>query len=98
ALVSVPLKTPLKRRSDYTISGYPLPRVDIRAKVDGSAIYSADVRLPGMLYGAIASSPTFGGSLKSVDTAGVGNARRVSRIVTLPGAVSALAPRPQRER
>lgn len=91
ALVSVPLKTSLKRRSDYTISGRPLPRVDIPAKVDGSALYSADVRLPGMLYGAIASSPTFGGSLKSVDTAVAGKARGVARIVTLPDAVVVLA-------
>ena len=91
AVLSVPLKAPLKRKADYTIVGRPLARLDIPAKVDGSAIYSADVRLPGMLYGAIASSPTFGGLLKSVDGASVGNARGVERVVTLPDAVVVLA-------
>ena len=44
-----------------------------------------------MLYGAIAASPTFGGSLKRVDAASVWRCRGVKRVVTLPDAVVVLA-------
>src|SRR5262245_2454172 len=91
AILAVPAKPPLKRKSQYAIVGRPLPRLDIPAKVDGTATYGADVRLPGLLFGAIASSPVFGGTLKRVDTAPARRVRGVSQIVTLPDAVAVLA-------
>lgn len=49
-------------REDGTASPGPLaapdfPRLDLPAKVDGSAVYAADVRLPGMVHAAIAHGP-----------------------------------------
>jgi isoquinoline 1-oxidoreductase beta subunit len=41
-------------------------RFDTSAKVDGSAQFGIDVRLPGMLYAALAQSPVLGGSVKSL--------------------------------
>ena len=37
--------------------GQPMPRLDTPAKVDGSAQFGADVRLPGMIYAAIRGVP-----------------------------------------
>ncbi len=43
--------------------GTDVKRVDIPAKVNGSAIYGMDVKLPNMVYAAIKHCPTFGGTL-----------------------------------
>jgi isoquinoline 1-oxidoreductase beta subunit len=42
-----------------------MPRVDLPSKIVGEAIYAYDVRLPGMLYGAVAMPPTIEGKLRS---------------------------------
>src|SRR5687767_3825133 len=39
------------------VVGKPTPRVDGRAKVTGAAKYTADVKLPGMLFGRLITSP-----------------------------------------
>lgn len=43
--------------------GEPLPRLDIPSKVDGSAQFGADVRLPGMIYAAVRGLPFGAGAL-----------------------------------
>ena len=55
---------PLKTDAALRYIGQPMPRVDLRAKVLGQAIYGIDVRLPGMAYGAVAHPPTVEGKLK----------------------------------
>jgi len=40
-----------------TVVGKRLPRVDAYERVSGEATYTADVLLPGMLYGAILRCP-----------------------------------------
>ncbi len=61
----VPKDVPLKSASEFTIIGRPQRRKDTPAKVDGTAVYGIDVKLPGMLYAALAQSPTLGGSVKT---------------------------------
>ena len=56
---------PLKPAAQFTLIGKPQRRKDTPAKVDGSAIYGIDVKLPGMLYAALAQPPTLGGSVKT---------------------------------
>lgn len=51
------------------VVGKPVPRVDARAKVTGQAVYTRDVRLPDMLYGAVVRSPYPAAAIESVDTA-----------------------------
>lgn len=46
--------------------GRALLRQDIPAKVDGSAAYGLDVRLPGMVFAVVRHSPSFGGTLANV--------------------------------
>ncbi len=43
----------LKRPDQFRLIGSVLPRYDIPAKVDGSALFAMDVQVPGMLYGVI---------------------------------------------
>ena len=65
----VPENPLLKNPKDWTIAGTSPARFDIPAKVNGSQIYAADVRLPGMLHASIIQSPVFGGFVKRVDDA-----------------------------
>jgi len=66
AALPVPVRVRLKDPAAYRLIGKPQALLDTPAKCDGSAPFGIDVRLPGMLYAAIAHCPSFGGSLKSV--------------------------------
>jgi isoquinoline 1-oxidoreductase beta subunit len=56
-----PEKVELKDEADFELIGHATPRVDIPSKVDGSAVFGLDVRLPEMLFAVVARCPTFGG-------------------------------------
>src|SRR5436190_17471729 len=58
--------SPSHSRAD--VVGKPLPRVDGYERVSGSAIYSGDVMLPGMLYAAILRCPYAHALVKHIDT------------------------------
>ncbi len=55
----------------YGVIGKALQRPDVRLKVDGSAIFGLDVRLPGMVYAAVRHCPTAGGTVASVGGGGI---------------------------
>ncbi len=57
----------LKEQSAYRIVGQDLPRLDVPAKVDGSAQFGQDVMLPGMLFGTAVHSPVVGGRIAGFD-------------------------------
>jgi isoquinoline 1-oxidoreductase len=59
---------PPKPASEYTISGRPYLRRDAFDKVTGKAQYTADVRLPGMVYARILRPPAHGARRLRVDT------------------------------
>lgn len=86
-----PARLPFKTRTAYTQIGTSRQRLDIPAKVTGEAVYSGDIRLPGMVFAAIRACPTPGGTLASVDAAPVENSRGVVKVVSLPNAVAVLA-------
>ena len=56
-----PEKVELKDASDFELIGHATPRVDIPSKVNGSAVFGLDVRVPEMLFAVVARCPTFGG-------------------------------------
>ena len=58
----------VKDFAHFALMGKPLLRRDAREKVTGKAQYSADIRLPGMLYAKILRPPAHGAKLTSVDT------------------------------
>jgi len=65
ATLPVPTGSPLVANADLKYIGQPVPRQDIPLKVDGSAVYGIDVRIPNMVYAVIKHSPTMGGVLKA---------------------------------
>jgi nicotinate dehydrogenase subunit B len=60
-------KPPIKPIPLHTVSGRPTDRMDGRAKVTGSAEFTGDIRLPGLMYARILRPPAHGVILKSVD-------------------------------
>lgn len=59
-----PIEEPtLKDPSDFSLLGRVVTRKDTPVKVDGSAVYGADVDLPGKLYAALHTSPVYGGEI-----------------------------------
>ncbi|HEX4783247.1 MAG TPA: molybdopterin cofactor-binding domain-containing protein, partial [Candidatus Sulfotelmatobacter sp.] len=64
-----PAKVQLKDEADFSLIGHATPRVDIPSKVDGTAQFGIDVRVPGMVYAVVARCPTFGGKPAHFDAA-----------------------------
>jgi len=64
-----PQKVQLKDEKDFQFIGHPFPRVDIPAKVNGSAQFGIDVRVPEMRFAVIARCRTFGGKPAHFDAA-----------------------------
>jgi xanthine dehydrogenase YagR molybdenum-binding subunit len=58
---------PWTPNTDLHVVGQSVPRMDALEKVTGRAIYTADVRRPGMLHAAIVRSPVANGKVISVD-------------------------------
>lgn len=64
ARVTPPSNPPLV--SNFWLIGKPMRRVDLPAKVNGSAIYGIDVRRPGMVFAAVKHCPTLGGTVQGM--------------------------------
>ncbi|MBU6319342.1 MAG: molybdopterin-dependent oxidoreductase [Alphaproteobacteria bacterium] len=86
-----PARLAYKSREAYRIVGQPMKRFDTPAKVTGQAIYSGDVRLPGMLFAAVRLCPRSGGTLDSVDPAPALSRRGVIKTVTFDTGFAVLA-------
>jgi isoquinoline 1-oxidoreductase beta subunit len=54
------------------LDGKSLPRIDLPPKVDGSARFGADVRLPGMVFAAIRHGPVGGRLVSATAPKGIG--------------------------
>ena len=67
----VPAVLPLReeKEGEDRLIGTDVPRLDLPAKIDGSANYAADIRLPGMVYASIRNGPVGGGRLKAIKEA-----------------------------
>ncbi len=63
----VPETVVLKDAAAFKYIGKPRTRLDAPMKVDGSAKFGLDVRLPGMLYAVIARPPVLGAKLLKLD-------------------------------
>src|SRR5713226_6911597 len=84
----------LKKPEQYRLIGKDVMRVELLSKVNGTAQYSIDVQLPGMLYGAVLRGPVEGTSPESIDDAQARAVSGVVRIVRLPFGVGVLAETP----
>jgi isoquinoline 1-oxidoreductase beta subunit len=91
AVLPVPQSPALKDPAAFGLIGTSPMRTEIASKVDGSAQYGIDVRLPGMLYAAVKTCPTLGGKLKSFDASAAQNLPGYHSTVALPDGVITIA-------
>ncbi|HYV85444.1 MAG TPA: xanthine dehydrogenase family protein molybdopterin-binding subunit [Patescibacteria group bacterium] len=91
AALPLPKNPPLKDPRDFTLVGKTPPRTDTPLKIAGAATYGIDVRVPGMLFAAVARSPVFGGTLARVDDRKVKQMPGVRGVVTIGRGVAVVA-------
>lgn len=78
----------LKDRKDFKIMGQSVRRMDIPSKVDGTAKFALDVRLPNMVYATTIRSPVFGGRIANIDDTAVRKIKGVIDIIKVPSSQS----------
>ena len=81
----------LKDRKDFRYIGQGVQRLDIPAKVDGSAVYGIDFTLPEMRVATIMMAPVRDGKLTSVDPALAMAVTGVEKVIKLDDAVVVVA-------
>ncbi len=74
----------LKDRKDWKVIGRPAQRLDVPAKVDGTAVFGLDVRLPRMKYAVLRLCPMLGGAPGRIDSDKAMAMAGVERMVLLP--------------
>lgn len=87
----VPANARLKDPKDFRLIGKVARRRDTAAKTDGSARFTQDVFLPGMLVAVVAHPPRFGGKVKSFDASRAKAVKGVVDVVQIPQGVAVLA-------
>ncbi|MDE2475409.1 MAG: xanthine dehydrogenase family protein molybdopterin-binding subunit [Alphaproteobacteria bacterium] len=96
AAIKLDKEPALKRPDQYKFIGRRLARLDVPLKINGSAKYSIDLEVPGMVRAAVMKCPVFGGTLKSADESKVTSRRGVMQVVKLKDAVAVVADRTYR--
>ena len=91
AALQVPDKVTLKDPKDFTLIGTPAKRLDTPGKVNGTAQFGIDVRLPGMLIATVAASPVLGGKVARLDEQKAKAVPGVRQIVRLDDGVAVVA-------
>jgi len=88
---AVPAEVTLKDPKDFRLIGKHAPRKDSAAKTDGTARFTQDVFLPGMLVAVVAHPPLFGAKVKSFDDRKARAVKGVVDVVQIPQGVAVLA-------
>ncbi len=90
AKLPIPVNVRLKDPAQFKLIGTAAKRLDAGAKINGSAVFGLDVRLPAMRYAAIVQSPVFGGTLASVDDTHARKIPGVRQVVRLDNGVAVI--------
>jgi isoquinoline 1-oxidoreductase beta subunit len=88
AKLDPPDPVPLRGPEERSLVGQSVPRLDLPSKVDGTAQFGADVRLPGMVYASIAHGPYGGAHPAKMTTGAADDVPGVMAVVTNPGWVA----------
>jgi len=89
--LKAPEKVALKDPSQFRIVGKRTPRLDTPAKVNGTATFGIDVKLPGMVYASLQQCPVQGGKVKSFDASKARAMPGVIDVVQIPDGVAVVA-------
>lgn len=88
---TAPAAPPLKKPAEFRLVGRHVPRKDSADKVNGKAMFTQDVQLPGMLVAVVAHAPRFGAVVRGFDAAAAKRVRGVVDVVQVPSGVAVLA-------
>jgi isoquinoline 1-oxidoreductase subunit beta len=91
AKMPAPGNVALKSPDEFKLIGTPAKRLDVTAKVNGTAVYGIDARPPGVKIATLAQSPVAGGRVKSLDEAAAKAVKGVRQVVRLDDAVAVVA-------
>ncbi len=91
AQLPVPETVFLKEPDQFSLLGRAVPRLDSPAKVDGSAEFGTDVKLPGLLAATVLRCPVFGGKVKQIDDTRAKAVAGVRQVVAVSGGVAVVA-------
>lgn len=99
AFVQVPAQAPEVSiepvsTAQFRLIGTDVPRVDVPGKANGTAQYSIDVQVPGMVYGAILREPVEGAGPATVDDRDALAVDGVLQVVRLQYGVGVVATTP----
>jgi CO/xanthine dehydrogenase Mo-binding subunit len=94
--LNVKLDTTAKRKpaSEWKVLGTAVPRVDMPAMVTGRFEFVHNVRVPGMLYGAVVRPPAVGATLVGVDESSVGGMPGIVKVVVKKNFVGVVCEKP----
>jgi isoquinoline 1-oxidoreductase beta subunit len=91
AQLKAPVTPRLKNPDEFTIMGTDVPKFDVPAKVDGSAVFGIDAKVPGMKYASVRAAPVFGARVEKVDSESIQGMPGLRKIVNLGDAVAVIA-------
>src|SRR5258708_5172655 len=91
AKLPVPAEVPLKDPKNFTLIGTPAKRLDTPEKVNGTAQFAIDVRVPSMAIATVAASPVVGGKVAGLDEDKARAIKGVRQIVNLGDVVAVVA-------
>jgi len=80
-----------KQPAEWKLLGRSLGRLDIPSKLDGSAVFGMDFRIPGMVFATIALAPTIGGKVKTHDRTPAISMPGVIDVVKIPDGIAVVA-------
>jgi isoquinoline 1-oxidoreductase beta subunit len=91
AQLPVPPNPKLKTSDQFRYIGKLVHRRDTPLKVNGSAIFGVDVKVPGMLIASIERCPVFGGTVKSFDASAAKRIRGVTHVAQVSNGIAVVA-------
>lgn len=91
AKMTPPKNIKLKDSSQFRVIGKPHARLDTPPKVNGSAKFGIDVRLPGMLFAVAERCPVFGGKVASFDATAAKAVPGVKHVVPISTGIAVVA-------
>ena len=86
-----PAEVKLKDAAQFALVGKAVKRLDSPAKVNGSAQFGIDARLPNMGIAAVMASPVPGGKVAAVDEQKAMAVKGVRQVLRIEGAVAVVA-------
>jgi isoquinoline 1-oxidoreductase beta subunit len=86
-----PATVKLKDPKDFVLIGQERLARKVTGKTDGTAIFTQDILLDGMLTAVVAHAPRFGGKVKSVKDGRARDLAGVVDVVQVPSGVAVLA-------